>query len=149
MARTVSSAHTVKDILTGISHRRSAEDFRPEDGQSLLARVRQARKYAKEADKALQNIEVVVHVAQTYRCSRLFCRPSYKRDASFPMAMRIDSDFFFRRDLVRPDIVRKNQKHVVVAGLPCCMLGEETCCCTDLRPCSLETLVALCITAPK
>ncbi|KAF8273009.1 hypothetical protein EI94DRAFT_1795707 [Lactarius quietus] len=37
-----------------------AEDFRPEDGQSLLARLRHARKYAKEADKALQNIESIV-----------------------------------------------------------------------------------------
>ena len=43
------------------SYRCSAEDFRPQDGQSLLARFKHARKYAKEADKALQNIEVVVH----------------------------------------------------------------------------------------
>ena len=43
------------------SRRCSAEDFRPQDGQSLLARFKHARKYAKEADKALQNIEVVVH----------------------------------------------------------------------------------------
>ena len=41
------------------SYRCSAEDFRPQDGQSLLARFKHARKYAKEADKALQNIEVV------------------------------------------------------------------------------------------
>lgn len=43
------------------SRRCSAEDFRPQDGQSLLARFKHARKYAKEADKALQNIEVVVY----------------------------------------------------------------------------------------
>lgn len=48
------------DRQAQISHRHSAEDFRPDDGQCLLARVRQARKYAKEADKALQNIEVAV-----------------------------------------------------------------------------------------
>lgn len=126
----MSSSQPCDDSLIHISRRRSAEDFRPEDGQSLLARFRQARKYAKEADKALQNIEVVVYVTQMRRCSSLFCRPSFKRDTSFPMAMRDNRYHFFFFEggvtCVRPDIVRKKQKHGVVAGLPCCILGEET-----------------------
>jgi hypothetical protein len=77
------------------SHRRSAEDFRPEDGLCLLARFRQARRYAKEADKALQNIEVVVPVGFQRCYSRLFCSPLCKRDTRFPTAMPDDHRDFF------------------------------------------------------
>lgn len=82
------------DSSTHVSRRRSAEDFRPQDGQCLLARFKHARKYAKEADKALQNIEVVILVGFGQRYSRLLCRPSSKRDTSFPLAMRDHRDLF-------------------------------------------------------
>jgi hypothetical protein len=77
-----------------ISRRRSAEDFRPQDGQSLLARIKHAKKYAKEADKALQNIEVVDHARFERCCSRLSCRPSSKRDTSSPVEVRDHRDLF-------------------------------------------------------
>ncbi|SRR6266404_1618297 len=68
---------------------RSAEDFRPEDGQTSknpLARLKQAKRYAKAADDALQNIEVVS--LMTRRVQQSFahaarCSPLCKRDLSF------------------------------------------------------------------